>query len=147
MLGFTPQCLETLADSSTAMSMQKSLTSLVLSLVAATLCWGQSSTQDDLRADDKRILQEIQEHNQLMQNIEYLSDSIGPRLTGSEQLKTAEVWAANVARQNSLENVHLEGWKIAHSWQRGTAQAQLVRPALRTLTIARSEERRVGKEC
>jgi len=41
-----------------------------------------------------------------------------------------------VARQYSLENVHLEGWKIAHSWQRGTAQAQLVKPVLRTLTIA-----------
>ncbi len=41
-----------------------------------------------------------------------------------------------MARQYSLENVHLEGWKIAHSWQRGTAQAQLVKPVLRTLTIA-----------
>jgi len=118
------------------MSTQKSLTSLVLSVVVTAFCWAQSSTQDDLRAADKRMLQEIQEHNQLMQNIEYLSDSIGPRLTGSEQLKTAEAWAANVARQYSLENVHLEGWKIAHSWQRGTAQAQLVKPVLRTLTIA-----------
>lgn len=71
-----------------------------------------------------------------MENIEYLSDAIGPRLTGSEQLKTAEAWAANVARQYSLENVHLEGWKIAHSWKRGTAQAQIVKPIVHKLTIA-----------
>jgi hypothetical protein len=105
-------------------------------VVATTLCWAQSSTQDDPRAADKRILLEIQERNQVMENIEYLCDAIGPRLTGSDQLKTAEAWAAKVARQYSLENVHLEGWKIAHSWQRGTAQAQIVKPVLHTLTIA-----------
>ena len=118
------------------MSRRKSLSCLVLSVVATTFCWTQSSTQDDSRASDKRILQEIRDHNQLMENIEYLSDAIGPRLTGSEQLKTAEVWTANLARQYSLENVHLEGWKIAHSWERGAAQAQIVKPVLRTLTIA-----------
>src|SRR5262249_22707022 len=99
-----------------------------LAVVATTFCWAQSSTQDELRAADKSIIQEIQKHNQLIENIEYLSDAIGPRLTGSEQLHTAEAWAAAVARQYSLENVHLEGWKIAHSWQRGVAQAQIVKP-------------------
>jgi carboxypeptidase Q len=118
------------------MSRQKSLSCLVLSVVTTTFCWAQSSTQGDPSATDKRILQEIQERNHLMENIEYLSDAIGSRLTGSEQLKTAEAWAANLARQYSLENVHLEGWKIAHSWQRGAAQAQIVKPVLRTLTIA-----------
>lgn len=115
---------------------QESLSCLVLSVVAMTFCWAQSLTRDDPRAADKRILQEIQERNHLMETIEYLSDSIGPRLTGSEQLKTAEAWAANVARQYELENVHLEGWKIAHSWQRGAAQAQIIKPIVRTLTVA-----------
>ncbi len=118
------------------MSRQKSFICLVLSVVTTTLCWAQSSTQGDPSAADKRILQEVQERNHLLENIEYLSDAIGSRLTGSEQLKTAEAWAANLARQYSLENVHLEGWKIAHSWQRGAAQAQIVKPVLRTLTIA-----------
>jgi carboxypeptidase Q len=118
------------------MSWQKSLSCLVLTAVATAFGWAQSSTQDGPRAADKRILQEIQERNQLMENIEYLSDAIGPRLTGSEQLKTAEAWAANLARQYNLENVHLEGWKIAHSWQRGAAQAQIVKPVLRMLTVA-----------
>ena len=118
------------------MSRQKSLSCLILSAVATTFCWAQSSAQDDPRAVDARILREIQDRNQLMENIEHLSDAIGPRLTGSDQLKTAEAWAASVARQYGLENVHLEGWKIAHSWQRGAAQAQIVKPVVRTLTIA-----------
>ena len=118
------------------MSRQEFLSCLAFSVVTAAFCWAQSSMQDDWRGADKRILQEVQEHNQLMENIEHLSDAIGPRLTGSEQLKTAEGWAASVARQYSLEDVHLEAWKIAHSWQRGVAQAQIVKPVLRTLTIA-----------
>lgn len=99
-------------------------------------CWGQPSTENDLDASDKRILQEIQEHNQLMENIEHLSDAIGPRLTGSDQLTAAEAWAADVARKYGLQNVHLEGWKIAHSWQRGLVQAQIVKPLVRNLTVA-----------
>jgi hypothetical protein len=47
----------------------------------------------------------------------------------------AEVWASGVETRYGLENVHLEGWKIAHSWQRGSAQAQIVKPVLRNLTI------------
>ena len=117
------------------MSRHKFFSCLAFSVVAAAFCWAQYSIQDDWRAADKRILQEVQEHNQLMENIEHLSDAIGPRLTGSEQLKTAEGWAASVARQYGLEDVHLEAWKIAHSWQRGVAQAQIVKPVLRTLTI------------
>jgi len=71
-----------------------------------------------------------------MENLEYLSDRIGPRLTGSEQLGTAEIWAADVAKQYGMENVHLEGWKIAHSWRRGSAQARIVDPVVKNLTIA-----------
>jgi carboxypeptidase Q len=83
-----------------------------------------------------RIFQEIREHNHLLENIEYLSDAIGPRLTGSEQMRTAESWAASLAGQYGLENPHLEAWRIAHSWQRGSAQAQIIKPIRRKMTIA-----------
>jgi hypothetical protein len=93
-------------------------------LLAPIICCSRALSQDDLEATDKRIFQEIRAHNHLMENLEYLSDRIGPRLTGSEQLRTAEIWASDVAKQYGLENVHLEGWKIAHSWRRGSAQAK-----------------------
>jgi len=85
---------------------------------------------------DAQILSEIHEHSEAMQNLEHLSDSIGPRLTGSPQLKQASDWTAEMFRSYGLSNVHLEPWTIAHSWSRGSAHARIVAPAEHPLTIA-----------
>src|SRR2546429_6144085 len=87
-------------------------------------------------AADAQILSEIREHSQAMDNLEYLSDEIGPRLTGSPQLKQANDWTAAKFRQYGLTNVHLEPWTITHSWTRGTAHARIVTPTEHPLTIA-----------
>ena len=85
---------------------------------------------------DARILSEIREHSEAMQNLEYLSDRIGPRLTGSPQLKQANEWTAEMFRKYGLTNVHLEPWTIARSWTRGTAHARIISPTEHPLTIA-----------
>ncbi len=85
---------------------------------------------------DAQILSEVRDHSEAMQNSEYLGDSIGPRLTGSPQLKQANDWTAAKFREYGLTNVHLEPWTIAHSWTRGTAHARIVSPAEHPLTIA-----------
>lgn len=87
-------------------------------------------------AADTQILSEIRDHSEAMRNLEYLSDMIGPRLTGSDGAKKANDWTADKFRQYRLTNVHQEAWAIAHSWQRGTAQARVVSPSGHTLTIA-----------
>src|SRR6202171_3797246 len=87
-------------------------------------------------AADAQILSEVREHSEAMQNSEYLGDSIGPRLTGSPQLKQANDWTAAKFREYGLTNVHLEPWTIAHSWTRGTARARIVSPTEHPLTIA-----------
>lgn len=89
-----------------------------------------------LAAADTQILGEIADHSEAMQNLEYLSDEIGPRLTGSPQLKRANEWTAEMMRKYGLVNVHLEPWTIAHSWTRGTAKARIIAPADHPLTIA-----------
>ena len=62
---------------------------------------------------------------------------IGPRLTGSENLKRANEWAAEKMKSYGLSNVHLEPWTIPVGWQRGTATARLIEPDNgRTLTVA-----------
>src|SRR5260370_319926 len=91
---------------------------------------------DDTAAADAQILSEIHDHSQAMENLEYLSDEIGPRLTGSPQLKQANDWTAAKFREYGLTNVHLEPWTIAHSWARGTAHARIVSPTGHALTIA-----------
>src|SRR5467141_2262589 len=87
-------------------------------------------------AADAQILSEIYDHSQAMDNLEYLSDEIGARLTGSPQLKQANDWTAAKFREYGLTNVKLEPWTIAHSWTRGTAHARIVSPAVHPLTIA-----------
>ena len=87
-------------------------------------------------AVDAQILSEIHDHSEAAQNLEYISDNIGPRLTGSPQLKAANDWTAETFRKYGLTNVHLESWKIAHTWTRGTAKARIVYPTEHPLTIA-----------
>jgi carboxypeptidase Q len=87
-------------------------------------------------AADAKILSEIHEHSEVMQNLEYLSDNIGPRLTGSPQLKQANEWTRDMFQKYGLANAHLEPWTISHGWTRGTARASIVSPAPHPLTIA-----------
>jgi carboxypeptidase Q len=85
---------------------------------------------------DEKILAEVHDHNEIMTNLEYLSDMIGQRLTGSENLKKANDWTKQRFTDYGLANPHLESWTIAHVWTRGTATARILTPAEHPLTIA-----------
>jgi len=89
-----------------------------------------------LAAPDAQILSEIREHSELMVNLEYLSDTIGPRLTGSTQLKQANDWTRDMFSKYGLSNAHLEPWTMERSWARGRASAHIVSPTEHALTIA-----------
>ena len=86
-------------------------------------------------ADDK-ILAEVRDHNEIMSNLEYLSDMIGARLTGSENLKKANDWTRQKFADYGVANPHLESWTIAHAWGRGAANGSIISPALHPLAIA-----------
>ena len=109
---------------------------LVLAGVRAALAKPAADDTNPFAAADAQILSEIHDHSQAMDNLEYLSDEIGPRLTGSPQLKQANDWTAAKFREYGLTNVKLEPWTIAHSWTRGTAHARILSPAVHPLTIA-----------
>ncbi len=79
-------------------------------------------------ADDK-ILAEVRDHNEIMSNLEYLSDMIGARLTGSENLKKANDWTRQKFADYGVANPHLESWTIAHAWERGAANGQHHQPS------------------
>src|SRR5712692_2803167 len=109
---------------------------LVLAAVRAGAARPAGDEASAFAAAHARILSEIRDHSQAMENLEYLSDEIGPRLTGSPQLKQANDWTAAKFREYGLTNVKLEPWTIAHSWTRGTARARIVSPTEHPLTIA-----------
>src|SRR5258708_37119877 len=72
---------------------------------------------------DKKIIAFAQENSQIMDNLEYLCDVIGPRLTGTERLRRAKDWAASKMGGDGLGNVHLEGYTIPIGWERVTCRA------------------------
>jgi len=86
---------------------------------------------------DQKILAEIKARSEIMKNLEYLSDRIGGRLTGSANLEKANRWTADKMKSYGLENVRLEPWEIPYGWERGRAEMKLIEPNTgRSLTIA-----------
>src|SRR5215470_12727191 len=57
-----------------------------------------------------RIREEGLKHSQVMETLSYLSDVIGPRLTGSPNLKRANEWTRDRMTRWGLQNAHLESW-------------------------------------
>src|SRR6266404_1909050 len=57
---------------------------------------------------DRKIMAAAREHSEVMKNLTYLSDEIGPRLTGSSKLRRANEWTAAKMKKYGLSNVHLE---------------------------------------
>ena len=77
---------------------------------------------------DRVLVREVQDNTELMKNLQYLSDEIGPRLTGSKNLVRANEWAEQKMKDYGLEAVHLESWSIPVGWERGTASMKVVEP-------------------
>jgi carboxypeptidase Q len=85
---------------------------------------------------DAKIIAEAQKSSEIMKNLGHLSDVIGPRLTGSANLKRANEWTAEVMKSYGLQNVKLEPWEIPVGWERGTASVKLIDPDNgRSLTV------------
>ena len=86
---------------------------------------------------DRAIIAEIKARSELMKNLEYLSDRIGGRLTGSANLEKANKWTAEKMKSYGLVNVRLEPWEIPYGWERGRAEMKLIEPDTgRTLMVA-----------
>ena len=89
----------------------------------------------EIKAVTQAILEEIDKRSELMANIEYLCDMIGPRLTGSANLKKANEWTRDKFRQYGLTNPHLESWTIERAWTRGDAKGRVVVPVEQRLLL------------
>ena len=83
---------------------------------------------------DRKIEAEVKAHSELMKNLEYLSDRIGPRPLGSPQMQKASEWTLQRFRDYGID-VHLETTPVAHAWYRGTDTAEIVSPIQRAVPI------------
>src|SRR5260221_10151893 len=64
----------------------------------------------------------------------YLHDGIGPRVTGSPQMKQASDWTRDQLQSWGLANAHLEGWRFGRGWSLEKATVQMIAPSAATLT-------------
>ena len=76
-----------------------------------------------------RIREEGMEHSQVMETLSRLCDVIGPRLTGSPNLKRANHWTCERMAGWGLTNAHLEAWgPFGRGWTLKRFSAQVIEP-------------------
>jgi hypothetical protein len=77
----------------------------------------------------QRIRDEGLNHSHVMDFATALADGIGPRLTGSPNLKKANEWTRDTLTKIGLENAHLEDWgEFGLGWQQLNTWARMVTP-------------------
>jgi hypothetical protein len=74
-------------------------------------------------------------HSEVMQNLEHLTDVIGPRLTGSRAVKQANDWTLQRFKEYGLE-AHVEPWTFGGTWTRGPIEVRLTAPRAHDLIAA-----------
>jgi carboxypeptidase Q len=73
-------------------------------------------------------------HSQIMDTVGYLTDVVGPRLTGSPNLKKAEEFARDKLRAWGLANAHLEPWgPFGRGWSLEGFTANMLSPGFSPL--------------
>ena len=80
------------------------------------------------------LIEEGMNNSQVWKTLTYISEEIGPRLTGSAGLERANVWSRDLFTQYGLKNSHLMRWgEIPVRFDRGPSSARMVKPVEREL--------------
>lgn len=75
-----------------------------------------------------RIRDEGMHRSEVMSILEHLTDEIGPRLSGSPQMKEANDWTRRKLEEWGLENARLEGFEFGRGWTFNRASVHLLEP-------------------
>ena len=82
---------------------------------------------DRYRTEATRLLTAALSDSSAYNRLARLTDTFGPRLSGSESLEAAIDWILAEMKRDGLDNVHGEKAMVPH-WVRGEESAMLVRP-------------------
>ncbi len=80
-----------------------------------------------------RIRDEGFTNSKVMETVEHLTDVIGPRVTGSPQMREANDWTKAQLESWGLANAHLEGWSFGRGWSLERSTVQMIAPTPATL--------------
>lgn len=75
-----------------------------------------------------RIRDEGFRHSKVVETVRYLTDDIGPRLTGSPQMKEANEWTRDKLAEWGLSSAHLESYDFGRGWAFTRAAVHLLKP-------------------
>lgn len=76
-----------------------------------------------------KIRDEGMNRSQVMQTLSYLTDVIGPRLTGSPNMKRANEWTRDKMKEWGMQNAGLESWgPFGRGWSLRRFSATIVEP-------------------
>jgi carboxypeptidase Q len=81
------------------------------------------------------LIDQALNHAEVMDNLAYLSDVVGPRLTGSPAARAANDWTLARFKAYGLE-AHLEAWQFGGTWTRGPMWVRMTAPRLHPVTAA-----------
>src|SRR5262245_48075659 len=111
----------------------KRATLLAFLVAAATAVPARPEEAVDLQAIT-RIRDEGLSNSKVMETLGYLTDVIGPRLTGSPQMKQANEWTRERLASWGLANAHLESWgPFGRGWSMQHVSVDLIAPTRATL--------------
>jgi hypothetical protein len=77
----------------------------------------------------KKIREEGMDRSKVMDTLSWMTDVIGPRLTGSPQMKQANEWTKNKLAEWGLQNAKLEAWgPFGRGWSLKKFSANVLEP-------------------
>ena len=81
---------------------------------------------------DLEVINKIREegfkNSQVMETLGYLTDVIGPRLTGSPAMRESNDWTKDKLTEWGLENAHLEGFDFGPGWTMNSVEVFMTEP-------------------
>ena len=93
-------------------------TAMVAALLLLSTATAQELAGDKVDLDVlAQIKVEAYQHSQVMENLFYMSEVYGPRVTNSLNHRAAAEWAMKQMKEWGLKNVHLEEWPFGYGWQ------------------------------
>jgi carboxypeptidase Q len=80
-----------------------------------------------------RMIQEGTQRSHVDADLQYLLDVIGPRLTGSAEMRRANDWTRQKFLEYGADRADLESWSFGIGWTRGPMTLRLLAPQRREL--------------
>ena len=110
--------------------LRRTLVSLVVMALSSNLALISNAQQRGTTNDPiARIRDEGLNRSQVMQTLSYLTDVIGPRLTGSPNMKRANEWTRDKLASWGMSDARLEPWgPFGRGWSVKRFSAQVIEP-------------------